>query len=113
MLRYAPRFHGKNSKKKFKKKNSKKFKILLCLNSYAYNRGSTCEKKFWGSRPAGLEGLAKLLYRLLYRLMTTRLRDIFVFVPIGKRKQRKRKQIKSKEEKQQTLKRVNYLFKIY
>jgi hypothetical protein len=72
MLRYAPRFHGKNPKKipkkfsniiftkispKNPKKNSKKIfpkkyfqkknpKIqkLLCLNSYACKRGSACEK---------------------------------------------------------------------
>jgi hypothetical protein len=67
MLRYAPRFHGKNPKKipkknsniifkkKSKKKNpknfpkkkiqkkNKKIQKLLCLNSYACNRGSACE----------------------------------------------------------------------
>jgi hypothetical protein len=72
MLRYAPRFHGKNpknfpkkfsniifkknspknpkkkfpkkiSKKKFPKKNPK-IQKLLCLNSYACKRGSACEK---------------------------------------------------------------------
>jgi hypothetical protein len=67
MLRYAPRFHGKNPKKFpknvlniiFKKKPNKiskkkipkkkfqfffpKIQKLLCLNSYACNRGSACE----------------------------------------------------------------------
>jgi hypothetical protein len=56
ILRYAPRFHGKKSKKNskkinfkknFKKNNQKnnqfffqKIKKLLCLNSFACNRGS-------------------------------------------------------------------------
>jgi hypothetical protein len=67
MLRYAPRFHGKNRKKNyqnkiqnkvlknFKKKFQKKMlkknsKKKLCLNSYACNRGSASEN-FWGLGP--------------------------------------------------------------
>jgi hypothetical protein len=79
LLRYAPRFHGKNpktnppkikikkKKKKFQKNFQKKIpkkilnfvpkktKKLLCINSYACNRGSACEK-LGGLGPTGLVG---------------------------------------------------------
>jgi hypothetical protein len=58
MLRYASRFNGKNRqkilpKKMFKKKFNfffKKSTKKLCLNSYAFNRGSASEN-FGGLGP--------------------------------------------------------------
>jgi hypothetical protein len=85
LLRYAPRFHGKkslkNSPKKFQKKipniffqkKNPKLQKLLCLNSYAYNGGSACEKlgglgtlvkEEIENAQTVHKGLAKLLYRL-------------------------------------------------
>jgi hypothetical protein len=65
----SKKFQKKNSKKKFQKKFQQNLqKKMLCLNSYACNRGYVRLRKFGGSRPAGLGGVGKCMDSILKRL---------------------------------------------